>query len=135
MTETMRGEKKEFKWTHGDDNSFETLKQKVAELPILALPDFNKVFQVECDASVSAIEAKLTQEGKPISLFSEKLNDAKRKYSMCDQEFYAIVQALKKWRHYLILEEFLLYIDHKALQYLGSQHKLNQRHMKWVEYL
>ena len=30
---------------------------------------------------------------------------------------------------------FLFYNDHKALQYLGSQHKLNQRHMKWVEYL
>ena len=54
---------------------------------------------------------------------------------MYDQEFYAIVQALKKWRHYLIPKELLLYTDHKYLQYLGSQHKLNQRHMKWVEYL
>ena len=55
MTKTMRGDRKEFKWTHGADKSFETLKQKVVELPILALPDFNKVFQVECDASCSAI--------------------------------------------------------------------------------
>ena len=135
MTETMRGDKKEFKWTHGADNSFETLKQKVAELPVLALPDFNKVFQVECDASGSAIGAVLSQEGKPVAFFSEKLNDAKRKYSVYDQEFYAIVQALKKWRHYLMPKEFVLYTDHKALQYLGSQQKLNQRHMKWVEYL
>ena len=44
MTKTMRGDKKEFKWTHGADKSFETLKQKVAELPILALLDFKKVF-------------------------------------------------------------------------------------------
>ena len=76
-----------------------------------------------------------SQEGRLVAFFSEKLNDAKRKYSVCDQEFYAIVQASKKWRHYLIPKEFLLYTDHKALQYLGSQHKLNQRHMKWVEYL
>ena len=54
---------------------------------------------------------------------------------MYDQEFYAIVQALKKWRYYLIPKEFVLYTDHKALQYLGSQHKLNQRHVKWVEYM
>ena len=99
------------------------------------MPDFNKVFQVECDASGNAIGVVLSQEGKPVAFFSEKLNDAERKYSMYDQEFYAIVQALKKWRHYLIPKEFVLYIDHKALQYLGSQHKLNQRHMKWVEYL
>ena len=26
MTKTMRGDKKEFKWTHGADKSFETLK-------------------------------------------------------------------------------------------------------------
>ena len=32
MTETMRGDKKEFKWKHGADKSFETLKQKVAKL-------------------------------------------------------------------------------------------------------
>ena len=100
----------------------------------MALPDFNKIFQVECDASGNAIGAILRQEDKPVAFFSEKLNDARRKYSMYDQDFYAIVQALKKWRHYLMPKEFVSYTDHKALQYLGSQHKLNQIHMKWVEY-
>ena len=101
------------------------LKQKVAKLPILALPNFNKVFQVECDASGNVIGTILTQEGKPIAFFSEKLNDAKRKYFVYGKEFYTIVQALKKWRHYLIPKEFVLYTDRKVLQYLGSQHKLN----------
>ena len=86
----------------------------------MALPDFSKVFQVECDASGSVIRAALSQEDKPIPLFSENLNDSKRKYYVYNQEFYAIVQALKKWRHYLIPKEFVLYTDHKALQYLGS---------------
>ena len=115
MTETMRGDKKEFKWTHRADKSFETMKQKVVELPVLALSNFNKVFQVECDASSNAIGVLLSQEGKSVAFFSEKLNDARRKYSMCDQEFYAIVQALKKWRHYLIPKEFVLSTNHKAL--------------------
>ena len=35
MNKTMRRDKKEFKWTHGADKSFETLKQKVAELPCI----------------------------------------------------------------------------------------------------
>ena len=26
MTKTMRGKRKDFKWTHGDDKNFETLK-------------------------------------------------------------------------------------------------------------
>ena len=90
MAEITRGNKKEFKWTHEVVSSFETLKQKFVELPILALPNFNKVFQVECDASGSGIGVVLSQEGKSIAFFSEKLNDAKRKYSMYDQDFYAI---------------------------------------------
>ena len=100
MTVTMRGDKKEFRRTHGADKSFEILKQKVAKLPVLAFSNFNKVFQVECDTSGNAIGVVLSQEGKLIAFFSEKLNDAKRKYFVYDQEFYAIVQALKKWKHY-----------------------------------
>ena len=99
---------------------FETLKQKFVESHILVVLDFNKVFQVECDASGSAIGVVLTQEGKIVSFFSEKLNDAKRKYFVYDQDFYAVVQALKKCRHYLIPKKFMLYSDHTALQYLRS---------------
>lgn len=90
----MRGDKGKFKWTHGSNNFFEILKQRVAKLPVLALPDFTKVFQVDCDASGNAIGAVLSQEGKLIAFYSEKLNDAKRKYSVYDQEFHAIIQAL-----------------------------------------
>ena len=131
----MRGDRKEFKWTTGAARILELLKKKVTKKPVSTLPNFSKVFQVDCDASGSAIGVVLSQEGKPIAYFSEKLNDAKKKYYVYDQEFYGIVQALKKWRHYLFPKEFVLYTDHQALQYLNSQGELNQRHMKWVEFL
>ena len=44
----------------------------------------------------SVIGVVLSQEGKPIAYFSEKLKDAKKKYFVYEQDFYAIVQALKK---------------------------------------
>ena len=94
------------------------MKKKVSEQPVLLLPDFNKPFQVRCDASGRAIGAVLSQNDRPIAYLSEKLNDPKKKYSSYDQEFYAIVQALKKWRHYLMFGEFVLYIDNHALQYI-----------------
>ena len=56
MTGTIRVDKKAFKWTHGADKSFETLKQKVCELPLLDVPFLNKVFQVIYDASGSKQE-------------------------------------------------------------------------------
>ena len=80
----MRGDRKEFKWTVGVDKSFNLLKQKVVE-PILSLPNFNKVFQVDCDASGTTIGDFLSEEGRPNAYFSEKLNDPKRKYYVYDR--------------------------------------------------
>ena len=91
LTDTIRGDRKEFKWTTTVARSFELFKKKVIEQPVLELLDFNKVFQVDCHANDSAIEVVLSQEGKPIAYFSEKLNDTKKKYFVYDQEFYAIV--------------------------------------------
>ena len=39
------------------------------------------------------------------------------------------------WRHYLLSQEFVLYLEHEALKYLNSQKRLNARYNKWVEFL
>ena len=56
-------------------------------------------------------------------------------YSTYDVEFYAIVQSLKHWCHYLLHKEFILYSDHAALKYINSQDKLSFQHAEWVAYL
>ena len=82
-----------------------------------------------------SIVVVLRQYNGLVAYFSEKLNEAKDKYSTYDKEFYAVIQALKKWRHYLIPKEFVLYSDNQALQFIIRQEKLNQRHAKWVEFM
>ena len=91
----------------------------MTEVPVLWLPDFSKAFEVACDASGVGIGGVLSQEGHPIVYFSENLNDVKLKNSTYDKEFYAIVQALRYWRHYLLPQEFVLYSDHEALRFLN----------------
>ena len=117
------------------EQSFKELKKRLTQAPVLTLPNFNIIFEVECDASNVGIGAVLSQEGRPIAFFSEKLNDAKLKYSTYDKEFYAIIQALDHWSHYLLPKEFILYSDHEALKHLNSQQKLNRRHASWSEFL
>ena len=46
---------------------------------MLALPDFEKAFEVEIDTCVTGIGAVLTQEGKSVEYFSEKLFAALQK--------------------------------------------------------
>ena len=93
MTDCVR--KGDFVWTKAASRAFQELKEKMTEAPILRLPDFFKPFEVSCDASRVDIGGVLSQEGHPIAFFSEKLNDAKLKYSTYDKEFYAVVQALR----------------------------------------
>jgi hypothetical protein len=108
MMDTVKKRHKSFKWTEEDEKSFNILNEKITEQLILVLLGFGKTFQVRCDVSGVAIGVVLSQDNRRVAYFSEKLNDTKRKYSTCDKEFYAIIQALKKWRHYLIPKEFVL---------------------------
>jgi len=52
-----------FKSTH---NSSKTLKTKIFEALVLALPDFDKIFEVECDASRLGISVVLIQNKRQL---------------------------------------------------------------------
>jgi hypothetical protein len=97
-----------FNWIEEAKKIFRVLIEKITEQPILVLPDFGKTFHLRCDASGVFIGAVLSQYNKIVSYFSEKLNDTKRKYSMYDKEFYALI-------HYLTPKEFVLYNDNHDL--------------------
>jgi phage FluMu gp28-like protein len=132
MTECLKKEN-EFRWSEDAQKAFELIKEKLCAAPVLALPDFAKTFEIECDASRVGIGAVLLQEKRPIGFFSEKLNRARLNYSIYD-EFYALIRALEVWQ-YLLPKEFVIHADHESLKYLKGQSKLNRRHAKWVEFM
>lgn len=115
ILETIKDINQPFKWTEEANRNFKLLKKRTREELILALPDFEKVFQLEIDASEVAVGIVLSQEQRPIAYFTQKLNETKKNYSSHDKEFYVILQALNKWRHYLLPKEFILYSDNHAL--------------------
>jgi len=64
----------EFQWSKRANKTFEEVKKRLTEALVMRLPDFTKVFDVECDASRVDIGRVLSQERHPVAYFSEKFN-------------------------------------------------------------
>ena len=96
IVENIKQGHRPFVWIGEVEKGFKLLKKKITERPILALPYFQNLFEVKCDASGMAIGVVLIQEEKHVPYFNENLNDAKQKYSSYDKEFYAVIQEFKK---------------------------------------
>ena len=124
-----------FVWGERAQRSFEEIKARLTSAPVLALPNFDKTFELECDASGVGIGAVLMQDRQPIAYFSEKLSGATLNYSVYDKEFYSLVHALMTWQHCLLPKEFIIYTDHESLKHLKGQQCLSRHQAKWVEFL
>ena len=133
ITECMKNGK--FHWGTEAEQSFALIKEKLSSAPVLALPVFDKLFEVECDASIVGIDAGLSQEGRPIAFYSEKLSATSQKWSIYELELYVVFRALKMWEHYLVQREFILFSDHHALQFINSQNNMNRMHVRWVSFI
>jgi hypothetical protein len=123
-----------FEWGPAQQG-FDALRSKHTQAPLLQLLDFEKFFELECDASRIGIGGVLIQGGKPITLFSEKLHGPLLNYSTYDKELYALVRVFQTWRHYLWSKEFVIHSDHESLKYLKWQANRNKHHAKWIEFI
>ncbi|GJX32029.1 putative reverse transcriptase domain-containing protein [Tanacetum coccineum] len=124
---------KTFNWGEEHELAFQTLKDKLCNAPVLALPDGPEDFVVYCDASGIGLSCVLMQRGKVIAYASRQLKIPKKNYTTHDLELGAVVFALKIWRHYLYGKKSVIYMDHKSLQHIFSQKELNMRQRRWIE--
>ncbi|CAI5459296.1 unnamed protein product [Closterium sp. Yama58-4] len=128
-----------FKWDAPHQQAMEQLQTALTTAPVLILPDPDKDYVVEADASDQAVGAVLMQDHgnglQPIAYLSKKLHGAELNYPIHDKEALAIVVAFKAWRCYLEGAKTTVYTDHCSLKYLKSQPTLSRRQVRWVDFL
>ncbi|KAL3983525.1 myosin XVIII [Sarotherodon galilaeus] len=111
-----------FQWDPPAQEAFDLLKKKFATAPILRQPNLQQQFVGEVDASDTRAGAVLSQ------MFEQ------RNYDIGDRELLAVKLALEEWRHWLEGAEqpFIVWTDHKNLEYIRSAKRLNSRQARWA---
>ena len=136
---TKKGKPNIIKWGDAEERAFNILKNQLTMAPILRLPDFNRNFILQTDASDVGVGAALLQKYEdgvfPVAFTSKKLLLRERNYSVTERECLAIIFGVKKFQKYLYGKEFVIQTDHGALAYLQKSKLDNGRLMRWALYL
>lgn len=128
----------QWKWTHEQGEAFAALKGCLANDVVVSLPDLNRPFVVETDASQAGIAAVLLQtaedsdELRPVSFISRVLTEAEQRYTVQEWECLAVVWAVDKFRPYLDFTHFEVHCDHSSLSWMFSTDQASPRVKRWV---
>ena len=117
-------------------SSFEEIKSRLVEAPIMAKPDWNSEYEIMCDASDYAMGAVLGQKAdkmfRAIYYASKTFNEAQDNYSTIEKEMLAMVFSFEKFRPYILGSHVIIHTDHATIKYLMAKKEVKPRLIKWV---
>ena len=76
------------------------------------MPNIQQPFDIETDANDYAMGKMLMQHGKPMCYHSKTFNSTIVNYPTYDKVLYALVESVKKWKHYLMGKKTIIHTDH-----------------------
>eukprot|EP00171_Calliarthron_tuberculosum_P002219 IDg2219t1 len=125
------------RWGSLQVEAWQTLKDALSDPQILVAPKRGLPKKVMSDASSYGLRGVLLQQEEngdwlPVAFTSRQLKKAELAYPVHQKECLAIVHALKKWRHYLYGEKFLVVTDQMSLKWLLSLQEPRDRLARWV---
>ncbi|XP_034250170.1 uncharacterized protein LOC117650700 [Thrips palmi] len=126
-----------FVWSPACQEALDRLKTALTTAPVLGVARADKgPFSVHCDASQRAVACILSQEqdGRQVVLHyhSRKMPTNKRPLCATHVELYALVEATRAFRLYLLGRTFFFYTDHYALQWLRSFKHPEGKLARWL---
>ncbi|GFW66676.1 transposon Tf2-9 polyprotein [Trichonephila clavipes] len=126
-----------FKFEQPQMEAFEKLKKLLTESPVLSIFQQGRTTELHTDASQQGYGAVLLQEAEdgklhPVQYMSQKTTPAEEKYSSYELEVLAVVNALKKFRTYLLGNHFKIITDCSAFQKTMDKKDLVTRVARWT---
>lgn len=123
-------------WGQEQEAALRGLTKVLADTAELQLPDLNREFVIQTDASDLGLGAILLQEHggalRPIAFASRSLTPAERNYTVTEKECLAIVFALRKFDYYVDGVAFVIETDHMALTWLRRLNEPSGRLARWA---
>lgn len=113
---------------------FESLKRDICKASVAAF-DETLPLQIETDASSVSIAATLSQLGRPVAFFSRTLTGSERLQPAVEREATAIIEAVRKWRLFILGRKFTIVTDQQAVSFMfDSRHSSkikNDKILRW----
>ncbi|BHF78006.1 hypothetical protein SprV_0602111600 [Sparganum proliferum] len=141
LTNMLSGPKGPLKMTGEALTAFERIKNSLADATLLTHPAREAQRSLMLDASTVAVGAVLKQHlagsTQPLAFFSKKLLPAETRYSNFGRELLAIYLAVKHFRHFLEVQEFTIFTDHKPLTFAihSRSDKLSPLQIRHLDYI
>ena len=131
--------KRPFIWGDPQQEAFDTLIHALTSPPVLAFPNNEGHFYLDCDASDYAVGGQLSQEQngveRTIGYSSAVLQQAQRRYCTTRKELLAVVLFTRTFRHYLLGRKFTVRTDHNSLVWLTNFKHAEGQLARWLEEL
>lgn len=130
---------RQFQWTSENEATFQELKTRLCEAPVLAYPIPGELFILDTDASNDGIggvlSQRVNQEEQVLAYYSRKFNKAERNYCVTRRELLSMVETMKHYSKYLVGQKFVVRTDHAALKWLTNFRNPEGQIARWLERL
>ena len=132
------GCEKAINWSTACEESFNLLKRKLCEAPILDYPRENRSFILDTDASFGAIGgvlSQLTEVGDEVVIAygSRHLTTHEKGYCVTRKELLAVHEYVTYFKEYLYGKRFTIRTDHKALVFMNTTKKaISPQFQTWL---
>lgn len=139
LCELLRKDVK-WRWTQVESDCFERVKRLFLETVMLIHPDPLKTYYLQTDSSAIGISGcvyQLSDSGEElvVGFCSKGLSEAEMRWTVTEQELWAIIYSLTKFETYLRGTKLVIRTDHKSLTFLHSCKLLSARMIRWVHYI